>query len=132
MARKAVGFCQLGPSRLAVAIGSANLDHLTGSERTDLRLTTLDDDRGSITRWFAAKCDQTAHADGTFGLPADYLVTVDITQMAPTNKGTDKERMKFKFLMRPVAIEKELSRRSGELEEIQISFTQFDTFMVPK
>lgn len=123
-----------GPKTLtgeAVAFGSVNMDHLTGTERTDLRLTTLDDSRGLIKRWFAAKCDQAAHDDGTFGMPADYLVTVEITHMAPLNGGTIREHLHHKWLMRPVAMDIELSRRSHELEELQLSFTQFDTFMRP-
>ena len=124
-----------GPCTLAgeaTALGAVNMDGLSATERTELRMTTLDDDAGTVKRWFAAKCDQAARTDGTFGLPADYLVTVDITHMAPTNAGSNDDRMRHRFLMRPVSMELELSRRSAELEELQLSFVQFDTFMVPK
>lgn len=116
----------------AVAVGSANIDSLMSSERVELRISTLDDSRGSVKRWFMAKADQATHQDGTFGVPKDYLVVIEITHMAPTNVGEKDARLRHKFLMRPSNIEIELSRRAPELEELQMSFVQFDTFVVPQ
>jgi hypothetical protein len=113
----------------AVPIGGANMDKLTGTERVELRMTTLDDDQGSVKRWFIAKSDQAAGTDGTFGLPADYLVTVTIAQMDPLGELGTLQRMVHRWLMRTGNIDIELSRRAPELEELQLSFVQFDTFM---
>lgn len=112
-----------------VPIGGANMDNLASTERVEVRMTTLDDERGSIERWFIGKSDQTAHADGTFGLPADYLLTVTVIQMDPTGEASDLFRMTHRWLMRPGNIDVELSRRAPELQELQMSFVQFDTFM---
>lgn len=112
-----------------VNLGSANLDNLAQAERVEMRVTTFDDDRGSIKRWYYGKADQATHRDGTFGLPDDYLVTIRLTHMAPTNAGSDDARFRNVYLMRPANIEIELSRRDPALEELQLSFVQFDTFM---
>lgn len=113
----------------AIQIGGANMDSLTATDRVELRLTTFDDDRGTLKRWFIAKCDQAARLDGTFGLPADYLVIVTVAHMDPTNAASSRDRMRHRFLMRPSNIELELSRRGPELEELPMAFVQFDSFM---
>lgn len=116
----------------AVQIGSGNMDSLMSAERVELRMTVFDDARGSVKRWFLAKCDQATHIDGTFGLPVEYLVTIDLTHMATLGPGQPDERLRHKLMMRPSNMEIELSRRDNGLEELQLSFTQFDTFVVPK
>lgn len=113
----------------AVPLGSGNIDNLSQAERVEMRITTFDDERGSIKRWYHGKADQATHRDGTFGLPAEYLLVVRVTHMAPTNAGSDDARFRHAFLMRPANIEHELSRRDAALEELQLSFVQFDTFM---
>ena len=112
-----------------VPIGGANMDNLATTERVELRMTTLDDERGSISRWFIGKADQAAGTDGTFGLPADYLLTVTVIQMDPAGEASDLFRMTHRWLMRPGNIDIELSRRAPELQELQVSFVQFDSFM---
>lgn len=117
----------------AVPVGSANVDNLSASERVEVRITTLDDVRGSIKRWFIGKADQAARADGTFGIPADYLMVLDVTHMATAPTSETDARLTQRWLVRPSNMDNELSRRASELEELQLSFTQWDTFMaVPK
>lgn len=123
--------CSFSPSTLAgeaVPIGGGQMDNLTGSERVDLRLSTLDDAKGTIKRWFDAKCLQAVHRDGTFGLPSEYLVEVQVTHMSPLNEGSDSAYYRRKWTMRPVSVEAELSRRDVGHEDVQMAFTQFDTF----
>lgn len=110
-------------------LGSANLDSLAATERVELRLTTFDDDRGTLKRWFIGKADQTAHVDGTFGLPAEYLLVVSLVHMDVTGEASPRQRMQQRWLMRPASIEIELSRRAPELTELQMTFVQFDSFM---
>lgn len=126
-----VSFAPVSMPGEAIAIGSANIDNLSATERIEVRLTTFDDSFGTLKRWFLAKCDQAARLDGTFGLPADYLVVLTITHMDPANAASSRDRMRHRFLMRPSNVEIELSRRSPELEELPMSFVQFDTFMEP-
>ncbi len=113
----------------AIAVGGANLDHLNSAERVELRMTTFDDESGSVKRWFEGKAEQASHKDGTFGLPVEYLVTVDITHMKTMQPGAAGLHARQKFLMRPSSMENELSRQAPELETVMLAFTQFDTFM---
>lgn len=124
-----VGFAPVTMPGEQVQIGSGNMDSLSSTERVEVRMTVIDDIRGSIKRWFIAKCDQAARVDGTFGLPVEYLVTVDLTHMATLGPEPPSKRLRHKFVMRPTNLEVELSRRDAGLEELQLSFVQFDTFI---
>lgn len=115
----------------SVPIGSANMDRLASSERVEVRMTTMDDERGSIKRWFMSKCAQATRKDGTFGLPSDYLMVLTITHMASARTERSDPRLSQAFLVRPSNIDLELSRRAPELEELPLSFVEFDTFMEP-
>lgn len=115
----------------ALQVGSANIDSLVAAERVEVRLTTLDDARGSIKRWFTAKADQAAHRDGTFGLPAEYLLILHIVQMDVLGESSPADRLHYRYLVRPSNVDVELSRRAAELGEVPMSFVQFDTFMEP-
>lgn len=125
-----VGFAPCTMPGDMIPVGAANVDSLMQTERVELRMTTLDDWRGSLARWFVAKCDQAAHTDGSFGLPVEYLVEVTVTEMATVDDADQDKRLRHRWLMRPANIEVELSRRANELKELQMSFVQFDTFMV--
>jgi hypothetical protein len=94
-------------------------------------MTTMDDESGNIKRWFMSKCMQATHKGGTFGLPSDYLMTLTLTHMASARPERSDLRLSQSFLVRPSNIEMELSRRSPELEELPLSFVEFDTFMAP-
>lgn len=114
----------------AKPIGSAVIDGVTGSERVELRVTTYDDAHGTLKRWFAARAEAVIRPDGTFGLPGDYLVQVRILHAAINDEVMEKfGGYEEKFIMRPTSIENELSRTEDNLEEIQMAFSQFDTFM---
>ncbi|MDF0506610.1 hypothetical protein POK33_38310 [Burkholderia cenocepacia] len=111
-------------------IGSGTMDVLHGRERVELRITTLDDAYGTIKRWFENRANLIAQPDGTFGVPADYLVQVRILHAAIN----DSVMARFGgyeqvYVMRCNTLETELSRHEDGLQEIQMSFTQFDTFM---
>ncbi|MEJ7806284.1 MAG: hypothetical protein WKG03_10245 [Telluria sp.] len=111
-------------------IGMGVMDAPTGTERVELRITTLDDARGTIRGWFDAKCAKVAHSDGTLGLPVNYLVTILVAQSATDEIGGALfGAFKQRFVLRPTSIEVELSRGEDGLQQIQLVFTQFDTFM---
>lgn len=112
-----------------VAAGSAVLDKVTGREPVELQLTTLDDERGTLKRWFDGKVSQAANADGTFGLPSEYCVDIEIVHGVPAAE-IPQAALAYKFMarMRPVSIQHEASRRDEAFQELQMSFTQFDTF----
>lgn len=113
-----------------IQIGSRQMDRVNGSERTDIRITAYDDTAGSIKTWFDYRADRVAHADGSFGVPYDYLVQVRIIHGAVS----DDSKVMFggyeeKYVCRPGTIETELSRTDDGLQEVQMTFSQFDSFM---
>lgn len=124
-----VGYSAFTAAGEAVQVGSASFDNLTGAERVELRITTLDDSYGSVKRWFSERYGQMCHRDGTFGLPIDYLFRVDVLH-AYVNESVDGAGNGWidTFIMRPGSLESDFSRRDDALSELQMSFIQWDTF----
>lgn len=110
----------------AVAIGSGSFDKVTGTERVSMRISTLDDSAGSIKNWFKERHDRMCRQNGLFGLPVDYLFRVEVTHAVIS--GGDVSAYKDSFIMRAGTIEYELSRRDDALQELQMTFEQYDTF----
>ena len=110
-------------------VGGAQVDSPQSSEAAELRITTLDDQQGSLKRWFEAHAAAVAARDGTFGVPASYAITITLRHAFVG----DAARAGFSSagLYRAVSYDNSLSRREDALEEIQMSFTQLDTFMRP-
>ena len=112
------------------AVGMAVVDLVSAIERAELRVTTYDDARGTIRGWFEAKLAKVAHNDGTLGLPNEYLVKILIGQSATDEIGGALfGEFTNAYLMRPTSIEYDLSRTEDGLQQIQMTFSQFDTFM---
>lgn len=111
-------------------VGAAVLDRLSGVESVELSMTVMDDEAGTIKRWFEAKCRQAAHPDGTFGLPVDYCVDIEIVHaVAAEDVPTRAQPYTSHFTMRPQSIQLDLSRRESGFQEHTITFTEFDSFM---
>lgn len=110
-------------------VGSIVLDGPNGTEHVDLTLTTMDDEIGTIKRWFRALYGKIANSDGTFGLPVDYEVKIQVTH-AVAAEGSVKweEAYKDVLRMRPAQMPLELSRADGAQPQlIGLQFTQMDT-----
>lgn len=113
-----------------IQVGAAFIDKATGTTPTEMQITTLDDERGTIKSWFDAKQNQVARGDGSFGLPAEYLVRIEVVHAIPSDQ-VPNENLAYRSVMRmrPQAIQLELSRRDQALAEIQLTFSEFDPFM---
>ena len=112
-----------------VDIGSAVTDRLNGTEAVDLTLTVFDDEAGTIKRWFGGKCNQAANSDGTFGLPIEYCVDIEIVHAIGSPDAQIKGMPYKSFLyMRPQSMQFDLSRRDQAMQEVQLAFTEFETF----
>jgi hypothetical protein len=112
------------------AVGMSAIDLINGIERTEMRITTYDDARGTIRGWFDARRARVAHKDGTLGVPREYLVKIFVSQSATDETGAALfGSFKRVFVVRPTSIEHELSRTEDGLQQIQMTFSQFDTFM---
>lgn len=121
-----------GPSTITgekVAIGSAMMDKITGTEAVEIQITTMDDEAGTLKRWFDGKCAQIAHSDGTFGLPSEFCVEIEVVHaVASPDAPMIGVPYSYKGMMRPVSVTHELDRREQAMFEMQMTFTQFDTF----
>lgn len=124
-----IGYSNFVGTGDAVQIGSGSFDNVSGSERVELRVSTLDDSNGTVKRWFAERYRKMCHVDGTFGLPIEYLFKVDVLH-AFINESVDGAADGWidTFIMRPGSLENDLSRRDDALSEVQMSFVQWDTF----
>lgn len=113
-----------------INIGSAVMDRLNGTEHIELSVVTMDDEAGTLKRWFEGKCLQAAHPDGTFGLPGDYCITIEVVHAVGLEDAQVRvPPYRTNVMMRPQAMQFDLSRRDQALQELQLSFTQFDTFV---
>lgn len=111
-------------------VGGAVIDGVQGSEPVELRLTTLDDDTGSLKRWFAAHHGAAAARDGTLGKPDSYAITIKVVHSFIT-AGSNRGGYEDIGLFRPVNLDVSLSRREDGLQELLMTFSQLDTFMRP-
>ena len=106
-------------------IGAAVGDSLTGTEAIELRITTLDDEAGTLKEWFYALAGLAAPVDGTVATPATYA-----TRFRIRHAFVDGERgFREEALYRPGALEISLSRAESAMSELTMSFPQLDTFM---
>lgn len=113
----------------AVPVGSGSFDLPTNSERIEIRVTTMDDEYGSVKRWFQDRHDRMFYRDGTQGLPVDYLFRVSIIHARVTEQllaGDDP--YVDSFIVRPGNFETDLSRREQAMAEYPMTFVQYDTF----
>jgi len=108
--------------------GAAVVDSVQGQEAVELRLTCLDDETGNLKHWFAAHHGAMVARDGTVGVPADYAVRIKIVYGAIT-RASAAHAYQDLGLFRPVSLESSLSRREDAPAELQMTFTQLDTFM---
>ena len=111
-----------------VHFGAASMDKLVGTEPVELQITTMDDEAGTLKRWFDAKFGQAAHTDGTFGLPNEYCVNITIYHAVPQ---ADPAAYKLHVRMRPQSVQHELSRSDQAMQEVSMTFMQHDTFLKP-
>lgn len=121
-----------GPSLQSdhVQIGGTFMDRPLGRNPTELSITTMDDEAGTLKRWFASKLNQVANPDGTFGLPADYLVNIEIVHaVASAEVPTAGLAYSHTMRMRPTSIQIDHSRRDQGVAELPMIFNQFDAFM---
>lgn len=115
-------------------VGGSTLDQPTGTEPMELRLTTMDDETGYVKRWFEDLRSKVANRDGTFGVPAQYLVRFRLLHAFVTDESAAKwlrsgvdTTWSMKAWFRPVSMELDLSRRDQSLEEVTMTFHQYDT-----
>ncbi len=112
-------------------IGAGHADTVNSSDPVELRLTTYDDQIGSLKTWFAAHAQAAASSvDGTVGMPGAYAIEIKVLHGFISRESSFKNVYEDKGFYRPANIDMSLSRRENALEELQMTFVQLDTFMV--
>lgn len=109
-------------------VGGAFVDSPTGAEATEVRLTTMDDKQGTIKRWFEQHCAAVAASDGTFGVPANYAITIRVLHGVVDGEDVTSAFVN-KGLYRAANYEVQLSRREQAMQEVTLTFSQLDSFM---
>ncbi|MFZ4540137.1 hypothetical protein [Propionivibrio sp.] len=111
-----------------IKIGSASVDSVKSSEPVEMRITTLDDHQGTLKRWYSDHHAAAAPEDGTVGHPGDYAIKIKVVHAFIT-QGSNQGGYEDIGLYRPANIEFTFSRREDGLQELQMTFSQLDTFM---
>ena len=111
-----------------IKVGAATTDSVTSSEPTDLTIVTLDDANGTIKNWFNDHVRAIVSSDGTVGLPGFYAIKIKIVHAVIRSSFGVYEDL---GLFRPTSMSVSLDRREDALQEITMTFSQLDTFMVP-
>jgi len=110
-------------------IGGAAFSNLDGRELVEMRITTLDDESGSLKNWFRKKAALMVMPGGIVGLPITYLLRIRVTHGFIEDDVAGASSAYYdEFVMKPVSIETDLSRRDDGLQELHMTFTQFDNF----
>ena len=115
-----------------VKIGGMTVDLVDSAEPIELRITTLDDQSGTLKRWFRAHFEAVTANDGTVNEPAKYAIGIKVSHgfINPDEEPEDG-RFEINGYFRPQSLDLSLSRREDALEEISMTFSQLDTFMRP-
>lgn len=111
-------------------VGAASVDTVQSSDPIELRLTTMDDKSGFVKQWFEEHCSAAAAANGTVGVPGKYAIKIKVVHGFIT-QGSNRGGYQNIGLFRPANLEVSLSRREDGLQEVQMTFSQLDTFMKP-
>lgn len=109
-------------------VGAAHIDSVNSSDPTEFRLTTLDSKDGFIKRWFMTHGGKAAARDGTVSPAGTYAIRIRVVHAYITSS-SNRGGYEDKGLFRPATIDLSLSRREDGLSEVQMSFSQLDTFM---
>lgn len=110
-------------------VGGAVLDSVQSSEPVELRITTMDDQFGTIKRWYEQHHATTVARDGTVGTPSQYAIQFKIVHSFITRASTPYGAYESIGWFRPSNLEISLSRRDDAMQEIQMTFSQLDTFI---
>lgn len=111
-------------------VGGAVIDAVQGAEPIELRMTTLDDQAGSLKMWFEHHAAAVAAKDGTVGVPANYAIRIKLVHSFITPE-SNRGGYQSIGLFRPISLDVSLSRREDGLQELAMAFSQLDTFMRP-
>lgn len=109
-------------------VGSVLIDNAKSSAKAELSITSMDDEQGTIKRWFKEMASRVIHSDGTVGVSSEGLVKITVLH-AFISDHTNQGGFEESIICRPVSLDYELDRRADELQEFTMRFEQTDTFV---
>jgi len=131
----------------AVKLGLLQGDSIQQSERVEIRMTFLDNTKGTIKRYLSEKKKQMVNRDGTGNSPSSYVLelliihldqTVGVTKIGNKSIGvfdldnlTRDSYIKHCYQVRVSSLDIDLNKREDSLQELQVTFTEVDSFMTP-
>lgn len=110
-----------------IRIGGTTSDKVSGREPVEISITTLDDEAGTIKRWFAGKQLQAVHPNGTVGLPFQYCIRLTIYHSTPSD---NIKAFGVHLMMRAGTMQSDLSRSENDCEQVKLTFVQADQFFI--
>lgn len=109
-------------------VGSAIIDGVKSAQQAEISITTMDDEQGTIKRFFKQQASAMIHKDGTVGVLLDGLVEIRVLH-AFVSDNTNQGGFEETIIARPIGIEYDFSRREDALQEFTMRFIQTDTFI---
>ena len=109
-----------------VTVGASNVDLVGSCGPVEMNISTLDDQDGSLKRWFALHHSAATASDGTIGEPGKYAIRIKIVHSFIEENDSAYTDI---GLFRTESLSHSLSRREDDLQELQMTFSQLDTFM---
>lgn len=110
-------------------VGGALVDTVTGQEAVEMRFTTFDDQSGNLKKFWARHHARAVARDGTVGVPADYAIRIKVLHGVIAGGDGHSSAYADEGLFRVQTLSSEQSRREDSLQELQMTFSQLDTFM---
>lgn len=131
----------------AVKLGLLQGDSIQQSERVEIRMTFFDNAHGTIKRYLSEKKKQMVNRDGTGNPPSSYVLemliihldqSVGVTKIGgkpiglfQLNDLIDKSYIQHRYQVRVSSLDIDLNKREDSLQELQVTFTEVDSFMTP-
>lgn len=109
--------------------GSATIDSVRTGDAVEMRITTMDDQFGTIKKWYELHHSNAVAQDGTVGLPSMYAIKFNIIHSFVTRESTLYGAYESIGWFRPSNLDISLSRREDAMQEVQMTFSQLDTFI---
>lgn len=110
-------------------VGGATVDRVNGQEAVEMRFTTFDNQAGELKQFWARHHAAAVARDGTVGVPADYAIRIKLMHGIVEGGAPQASAYADEGLFRVQSMSVSNSRREPGLQELQMTFSQLDSFM---
>lgn len=141
-----VSFTPIAITGDTVKLGMLQGDSIQQSERVEIRMTFFDNTIGTIKRYLSEKKKQMVNKDGTGNPPSSYVLDILIIHLDQSVGRTfiggkaigvyneddlvDGSYTQHRYQVRVSNLEIDLNKREDSLQELQVTFTEVDPFMM--